>query len=132
MKHLLRFVYGQASAEQATVLKAMPDHALELRDLDVALGDGDLGITVGEGSKAAREAVPRNPALPPAELLRRAGAAFAQANPSTSAALVGGAVVTAAVAIRDDGLDPAAAVRFAGAVLRHVQERGGAEPAARG
>ena len=47
----------------------------ELRDLDAAIGDGDLGITVSEGSRAARDAVVdlRSPAPRPAPSPARHG-----------------------------------------------------------
>ncbi len=110
------------------VLDRLPKHAEELRELDAALGDGDLGITVSEGSRAAKAAIGRNPSLPPAEQLRRAGAAFASANPSTFAALIGGAVVSAAADLQGDPLDPAVAVSFVAAVADRIRARGGAEP----
>ncbi|HUX71044.1 MAG TPA: DAK2 domain-containing protein [Cellulomonadaceae bacterium] len=72
----------------------------ELRDLDAALGDGDLGITVSAGSAAviaACESLAED--ATPAAVLRTAATAFADANPSTMAALVGGALLAAARAI---------------------------------
>ncbi|GMA94691.1 hypothetical protein GCM10025881_15150 [Pseudolysinimonas kribbensis] len=109
------------------VLAVLPEHAEELRELDAALGDGDLGITVAEGSRAAGDAMRRDPSLEPAELLRRAGAAFASANPSTFAALVGGAVVGAAADLSGDPLDPLVASALASSVADRIRARGGAE-----
>ncbi|HTJ92303.1 MAG TPA: DAK2 domain-containing protein [Pararobbsia sp.] len=78
-------------------LSAMPEHAEELRELDAALGDGDLGITVQSGSNAVVKALA---ALPPDaainDLLLAAGKAFSTANPSTFAALIGGGLLAAA------------------------------------
>lgn len=71
----------------------------ELRDLDAAVGDGDLGITVGKGCEAVRERIGSLVDPTPALLLRSAGAAAANANPSTMAALVGGAALAAAKAV---------------------------------
>ena len=68
----------------------------ELRDLDAALGDGDLGITVGKGCDAVRAKLAELSDPSPADVLRTAGAAFASANPSTLAALVGGGLLAAA------------------------------------
>lgn len=74
----------------------------ELRDLDAALGDGDLGITVSAGSQAVRAALAElTHDAPPAQVLRTVAAAFAKANPSTMAALVGGAMLAAARAVGD-------------------------------
>ena len=69
-------------------------YADELRDLDQALGDGDLGITVSLGARAVIDALA---ALPddatPAEIARECAKAFANANPSTMAALVAGGLL---------------------------------------
>ncbi len=127
---------GPSAAERAPselaallldVLGRMPSHADELRDLDAALGDGDLGVTVAAGSAAAAEAIARDPAAPDADLLRRAGAAFASANPSTFAALVGGAVVAAAGTVTGSLLDGGNAVAYARAVAERIAARGHAE-----
>lgn len=74
----------------------------ELRDLDAAIGDGDLGITVSEGSAAARAAVEALPAdACPGEVLRAMGPAVARANPSTFAALVASALLAGARELGD-------------------------------
>jgi dihydroxyacetone kinase-like protein len=81
-------------------LKHLATCSDELRDLDAALGDGDLGITVSAGSAAviaACESLAED--ATPAAVLRTAATAFADANPSTMAALVGGALLAAARAI---------------------------------
>lgn len=69
-------------------------YADELRDLDAALGDGDLGVTVSLGAKAVIAALEELPddALP-AEIAKTCAKAFANANPSTMAALVAGALL---------------------------------------
>jgi len=62
----------------------------------------DLGITVSAGSSAVIDALGSLPDdAAPAQVLRSAAAAFANANPSTMAALVGGALLAAARAIGD-------------------------------
>lgn len=111
-----------------TVADRMPAHADELRDLDAALGDGDLGITVSAGARAVHEAVSSLPTdAHPAEVFKAAGAAFAGANPSTYAALVGGGLVAASHPLADapryDTQQLAVAAR---AVLERIQDRGGA------
>lgn len=69
-------------------------YADELRDLDQALGDGDLGITVSVGAKAVIEALDQldSEALP-SEIAKVAAKAFSNANPSTMSALVAGALL---------------------------------------
>lgn len=93
---------------RALLLGALPRLSAatdELRDLDAAIGDGDLGITVSQGSAAAVEAVRALPdGATPSEILRAMGPAVARANPSTFAALVAAALLASAKALsgRDD------------------------------
>lgn len=69
----------------------------ELCELDSATGDGDLGITIAAGARAARAGLAGlDERATPAELLRTVGDAFANANPSTMGALLGAALRTAA------------------------------------
>ncbi len=100
--------------------------AEELRDLDAAIGDGDLGITVTKGAAAVAAKLDALPADPtPAEVLRAAGAGFAGGNPSTMAALVGGALLAGAKAVKDlPALARADLVLFADAAVEAVMTRG--------
>jgi dihydroxyacetone kinase len=109
------------------VFDRLPAHADELRDLDAALGDGDLGITVTLGSDAARLAIDETAGEPDAVMLQRVGAAFAGGNPSTFAALVGGGILFAASRLGDASLDDREVlVRFGRDVAARIAERGGA------
>ena len=107
-------------------LEALPAHTEELRELDAALGDGDLGITVQKGSAAvvkALAALPDDAAM--SDLLRGAGQAFSTANPSTFAALIGGGLLAAAKTMVDKhevGKDDALAIGRA--VAARIIERG--------
>ena len=68
----------------------------ELRDLDAAIGDGDLGVTVGDGALAAAAALADLPTdATPATVLRTVGMTLARANPSTFSALAMGALLAA-------------------------------------
>jgi dihydroxyacetone kinase-like protein len=68
----------------------------ELRDLDAAVGDGDLGVTVRGGTSAARQAMRSlAEAATPAEIFRALAAAISSANPSSFAALVATALLAA-------------------------------------
>ena len=68
----------------------------ELRDLDAAVGDGDLGVTVRGSASAARQAMRSLPeAATPAEIFRALAAAISSANPSSFAALVATALLAA-------------------------------------
>ena len=109
-----------------TTLEASPD---ELRDLDAAIGDGDLGITVSGGASAVRESVRQlDPGADLALVLRTAAKSFAAANPSTMSALVAGALLAAAreVAGTQD-LDRETAVVVLDAAIAAIQSRGGAQ-----
>lgn len=100
----------------------------ELRELDAALGDGDLGITVEKGCAAVRTKLAELSGPSPAEVLRAAGSAFATANPSTFAALAGGGLLAAAKAVGEEGeLTREQAVKVAHAVADSIATRGKAE-----
>ncbi|MFM0327373.1 DAK2 domain-containing protein [Caballeronia glebae] len=107
-------------------LSALPAHADELRDLDAALGDGDLGITVQSGSLAVVKALG---ALPEAatlnEVMLAAAKAFSTANPSTFAALVGGGLLAAAKTVNGkDAIGRDEALAIGQAVSARIIERG--------
>lgn len=107
------------------VATKLPAHNDELRELDAALGDGDLGITVTSGAEAVQEALQALPGNASSrEVLRAAGTAFASANPSTFAALLGGATLAAASAADSEQVDPLALVT---AIQERVAQRGGAD-----
>jgi phosphoenolpyruvate---glycerone phosphotransferase subunit DhaL len=100
----------------------------ELRDLDAALGDGDLGITVSKGCAAVQQKLSGLDDPSPADVLRAAAASFAGANPSTMAALVGGALLAAAKAVADrSDLTHEDTVRLAQAAAGSIAARGKAE-----
>ena len=78
-------------------MSGMQQHAEELRELDAALGDGDLGVTVSSGAKAVISALNDvSDDATPADVAKSCARAFASANPSTMAALVAGALLAGA------------------------------------
>ncbi|MDR5760016.1 DAK2 domain-containing protein [Caballeronia sp. LZ035] len=107
-------------------LNALPAHADELRDLDAALGDGDLGITVQSGSVAVVKALAALPAEATLnETLLAAAKAFSTANPSTFAALVGGGLLAAAKTVNGkDALNRDDVLAIGQAVAGRIIERG--------
>lgn len=113
-------------ADALVTLEASRD---ELRDLDAAIGDGDLGITVSLGARAAREGVSSLPDdATPALVLRTVAQRFASANPSTMSALVATGILAGVKQLADDrALDRAAAVLFLRAATEAIQQRGGAK-----
>lgn len=119
---------GLGAEIAARMMRAMPLWAAaeeELRDLDAAIGDGDLGITVARGSAAVVKAIealsaPRYPAA----VIEAAALAFGRANPSTFAALtsLGGAAF--AQHLRLSPADWSGATRSA---LDSIRARAGAQ-----
>lgn len=109
-------------------LTALAAQRETLRDLDAAVGDGDLGITVDKGAQAVRAALAQQPPDTVADLLRTCGAAFAKANPSTMAALVGAGLLAAAKAVGDARTwTPEVAETVGRAVMGRIAERGKAQ-----
>jgi dihydroxyacetone kinase len=98
----------------------------ELRDLDAAIGDGDLGITVADGAVAAAAAVAELDAgATPALLLRTVGLTLARANPSTFSALAMGALLAAAKELgEDEAVDTESGLRSARAAAASIATRG--------
>jgi D-erythrulose 4-kinase len=107
----------------------MPARTGELRDLDAALGDGDLGLTVSAGVLAVADRINELPdTITSSALMREAAMAFASANPSTFAALVGSGMLAASAAIDDwRPLDRQAAVTIGRAMAAAIAAKGGAE-----
>ena len=117
---------------RALLIAAMPGLAgarEELRALDAAIGDGDLGITVGDGAAAVQAALAADEPATVAAVLRTAARAFAQANPSTISGLTAAGLLAAARELGDRViLDREAAVRLLAAAAAAIAARGGAEP----
>jgi dihydroxyacetone kinase len=120
---------GTPSTLRTTLLAGLPSmqaHVDELRELDAALGDGDLGITVGAGSAAvvaALEGIPDD--ADAASVVQAAAAAFASANPSTFAALVSSGLLGGAETLAAGADLPLADVApFLSAVFERISERG--------
>ncbi|MDQ2754974.1 MAG: DAK2 domain-containing protein [Actinomycetota bacterium] len=110
-------------------LAGLAEHREHLRDLDAAVGDGDLGITIDKGSQAVRVALAAAPPDSVSALLRSAGAAFAKANPSTMAALVGAGLLAAAKAVEGETTWSSTVAEAVGrAAATKVADRGKAEP----
>ncbi len=109
-------------------LSALAGQRDVLRDLDAAVGDGDLGITVDKGAQAVRAALLAQPPSSVAEMLRTIGAAFAKANPSTMAALVGAGLLAAAKVTGEREAWTAEVAEDVGrAAMARIAERGKAQ-----
>lgn len=97
----------------------------ELRELDAAVGDGDLGITVRAGCEAVSARLDGLADPTPSAVVKAAGAAFATANPSTMAALVGGALLAGAKSLGDkDRIGGPEAAELLRAAIESITTRG--------
>jgi len=106
-------------------LKRWTESSEELRELDAAIGDGDLGITVRSGCAAVTTRLAGLVDPTPATVVKAAGAAFASANPSTMAALVGGALLAGAKSLGDkEALGKADAVVLLRTAIESITTRG--------
>lgn len=113
------------------IVRAMPlleRSREELRELDAAIGDGDLGITVGDGATAISSLLlTSEPSKSVAEVLRSCAKAFSEANPSTLSALIAGGLLAAAKSAgTSEIIDRSLALQLAEAALENIQIRGGA------
>ncbi|MDP9274735.1 MAG: DAK2 domain-containing protein [Chloroflexota bacterium] len=101
----------------------------ELRDLDSAIGDGDLGITVSRGAQAARQSIAAlPPGSTPSEIIRALATAFASANPSSFAALVATGLLAASRSVAgSESLTASDVVTMAQQAVPAVAKRGKAE-----
>ncbi|HEY8825099.1 MAG TPA: DAK2 domain-containing protein [Candidatus Limnocylindria bacterium] len=118
----LRVVLGRA-------LELMAKNEDELRDLDSAIGDGDLGITVSRGAEAARKSIAAlPPAAMPAEIIRAFATTIASANPSSFSALVATGLLAAARAVAaSESLTAADVLTMAQQAIAAIAKRGKAE-----
>jgi dihydroxyacetone kinase-like protein len=100
----------------------------ELRELDAAIGDGDLGITVGDGAIAIRRDLQETgDDVSIAGILRSCARSFANANPSTMSALVAAGLLAAAKTLGDaTEIDRASTISMVSVIAETIQSRGGA------
>ena len=98
----------------------------ELRDLDQVLGDGDLGVTVTAGAKAIIEALESTADdATAADVARACAKAFANANPSTMAALVAGGLLAGSKTLASvDDISKDDAVTFIRTAAESISQRG--------
>lgn len=118
-------------------LRVLLDRALEvvgkkedeLRDLDSAIGDGDLGITVSRGAEAARKSIAAlPPGSTPSEIIRAVAAAIASANPSSFAALVATGLLAASRSVSgSESLTTGDVLTMAQQAVSAIAKRGRAE-----
>ncbi len=117
LKRLLR-VWADLMAENRTYLI----------DLDSVVGDGDLGLTMGDGFKAAADAAQASEETDMGKLAYLAGKTMSTAVPSTMGTLMASGLMNAGKVLKGrDELDDAGVVAFFQAYLDGVQRLGKAE-----
>jgi dihydroxyacetone kinase-like protein len=100
-----------------------------LTELDAALGDGDLGLTMSAGFSKAREAVHGTDEADLGKLFLLAGMTIARAVPSTMGTLVGSGFMRAAKAMKGrERMTLADLASFADQFVAGLMERGKAQP----
>jgi dihydroxyacetone kinase len=123
----------EGGAALARLVSAVATDLLEARDelnrLDGVAGDGDLGLTVTNASRALLELAPTLIELSEADAIRRCGTEIARRAPSTGGTLIAFALMAAAKA----EVDPASPIaeRAAGyleAAAASIAQRGQVSP----
>lgn len=106
----------------------LPKQADLLRELDAAIGDGDLGITITIGFEAVVDALPGLESGDMGSILMKSGMAFNRKAASTFGALYATMMMRAArVAKGLDAIDAAAAAEMLAAAVQGVRDRGKAD-----
>ncbi len=117
-------------AEFFTTASAVMDENKEyLIELDAALGDGDLGLTMSTGFGRAKEAVQASTENDLGKLFMLAGMTIAKAVPSTMGTLVASGFMKAAKALKDKTeLTQGDFATFGAEFVNGIMERGKAKP----
>jgi phosphoenolpyruvate---glycerone phosphotransferase subunit DhaL len=111
------------------VSRTLVDQRDYLTSLDQAMGDGDMGITMGRIGEALLEYAAANPIDDIGKYLFQVGTAVNKAAPSTMGTLTAGALMSAAKTVRDKTeLEPADLVAILRAADEGIQSRGKAKP----
>jgi dihydroxyacetone kinase len=106
---------------------ALAGSADELNRLDGYAGDGDLGVTMSEASRALEDVLAADKDMEAAQLLSVCGATIARKAPSTSGTLVATGFLRAAKVVADGaGTDVEALQQAFAAATAGIQARGNA------
>lgn len=116
---------SELGAHVVAACQRLSEAADELRQLDAAIGDGDLGVTVTSASAAVVDAVSEADAETPiSDLLATIADAVRHANPSTFGTLIGSGLARAARDRAVTELGPPEAVAIGRTVFETVARRG--------
>ena len=116
----------ELSQRLIAALLILDESSDELRELDSAVGDGDLGVTVHAIVTSVQTALRELPAgVTPDELLTILGTTVSTANPSTFGSLVGSGIGAGAKVVAGiTNLSQEDLVRFGFAVTESIARRG--------
>jgi dihydroxyacetone kinase-like protein len=123
-----RLTVDQTKAALVATADAIIASTERLTKADQAIGDGDHGLGMARGMKAAREALDKKPAATVGDLFKTVGMAIVSTSGGASGAVFGTLFTGAGKVLTADTLD---AEGFATALLegqKAVQARGKAEP----
>lgn len=115
-------------AQLVRVLDALTEAAPRLTDLDAAVGDGDLGISLARGAAAVREALATLPLGDAAGTLKEAGLILQRAMGGTSGPLYSVFLLRASQTLRGRDAEPARWVDALDAAIGAIRDLGGASP----
>lgn len=109
-------------------IKMQERHVKKLRDLDAAIGDGDLGITISKGFKAMEEVLSTIQTVKISKMLRDIGMAFNDAASSTFGSFFAIAFIKASRTVRDkEAIDVQDLNRMFQAAIQGIAEKGKAK-----
>jgi dihydroxyacetone kinase len=118
---------AQVRAAMRTAAAALRANALTLADLDLAVGDGDLGATAGKVAASLAAYADQTDETDLGRLLGFAGVAVHRAVPGTMGALIATALIRAGKAVRGKHVAwPDDLARMLAAADAGLQARGGA------
>jgi dihydroxyacetone kinase-like protein len=119
----------EAKAIVALMGRRMEENRDRLIELDQALGDGDLGLTMSIGFAKAAEAVAAENGLTPGKVFVKAGATLAAAAPSTMGTLLATGFMKGGKAVADRAeLDTSGVAVMLAAFTGGIAARGKAQP----
>ncbi|TBW36752.1 dihydroxyacetone kinase subunit L [Siculibacillus lacustris] len=106
------------------VVATIVDHASELTDLDMAIGDGDHGLNMKRGFEAVRGAAAKIAAQTPADALKTIGTTLIMTVGGASGPLYGSLFLAMSKAVADRPIDLVVAAEMLEAGIQAVQSRG--------
>ena len=111
------------------IAQAMKENRSHLIELDSAIGDGDLGITMDKGFAAAALCAESNKSLAPSAILMKAGMEIVKVAPSTMGTLMGTGFMRGGKSLAGkESLAASDLIIFFDSFLQGVVERGKAKP----